>query len=245
MVLNYSDPRKDSVFANVKPKDWNDANFTLKATEMRFLVTATSVFIFAMAEDVGEVVKWVDSKKDESFKWQPQLICIELHAKPYKKWKAKEETQPAKVEQWACKKIGELDHTKAYKGMIAFQNNPMLDMFITGIAANGQTLPPETLAMMESTAWQVEETDTTLVPADKVAAPKSGGGSWGGSSGQTELEKLNDRLEFIKQQLAASGATYEVKSVGDLSPVVIDDLKGDNQKLVKQVLEGYRFINFH
>ena len=75
--------------------------------------------------------------------------------------------------------------------------------FLTGKDVTGQEIPAETLAWMATNYFQLEEVEASLVTSDALTIPVSRS-SGGYSKGQTEKERLNERLNFVNELIQST-----------------------------------------
>lgn len=223
MTLFYNEP-KDSKFATVAITDWTAVNSNVDFDELRFASNDEFYFVYMHATKFTDVIKI----GDKDWKWTPQLVMIEVARKDVEKWNPKEKkkilTAQSSTEKLVCKMLDDLDSTLCYKGTMVLQESNFNLAILTGKDAQGKDIPEAMIEMLLAPLFNfdlVEE--SSLIPVDDVKVKERKAWS-GGKAGQTELEKLNDRFTFIKEQLKLNGYQHDITSIGDLvSSGVIDN----------------------
>lgn len=193
-------------------EDYENSNCRIDVLELRFQVTDIAVHLFIACHEISA------GKKPDNWK-SGHLVYMALNKTKYRHWDLKEskaiDREPTLQERVFVKHFETLDPEKTYSGYIVFNSMPaMLEQIEKGL------LTLEQLQMVVLS----EVVEPKLLP-ETLPTPKNGGKSWGGSKGQSELEKLNDRLSFVKSQL---GLDVEVKTMLELIKFV-DAVKGDEE----------------
>ncbi|TWH55511.1 hypothetical protein CAL7102_03655 [Dulcicalothrix desertica PCC 7102] len=138
-----------------------------------------------------------------------------------------------------CQLLDELDFGNVYTGTMQLQTSNIINMLVTGKQLNGEPLPDVVKESMVNSYLSLKEIDEPKhikVDALKLPEKKSWGG--GGAKGQTELEKLNDRLFFICTQLSVDYPSRQFKSLSDV--LVTVGLEPDAKKMFDLAIELIR-----
>jgi hypothetical protein len=238
MAAFYNEGKDGSKFATIAITDWSTVNSSVEFDELRFASDDDFYYLFAQATKFTDVLK----VGDKDWKFSPQLVTFSAARKTVQKWNKAEgkkvDTPQSDVERLVCFLLDKLDAEKAYGGFISLQNTNFIKTAIEGKDAQGKDVPEVVREQILGTLGSLYEVETELIPKDDIKVPAKKAWGNGGSKGQTELEKLGDRLTFIAGQLKASGIEYEVKSVYDLAP---EKLAKDCPKDAEKVQLIYAF----
>ncbi|MDF0553400.1 hypothetical protein [Kamptonema sp. UHCC 0994] len=221
MTFWYNPPKNGSQFAELNCSDYSKTSAWFEFEEVKVTITDDAITFYGLCSRAGDIKQ----KGNDAFAIQNQLIAISVHRKDYTKrkqvdgtWKdvpvvvTKDESVVVK----AVESLG-LDPNKTYKGTvnlgISLNDERVL---LEGIKANGQKVSKELFAdTVQGIVYLEEREAVALKDASYSASSKGGNSSWGGSKGQTEVERLNERWEFTKKMLAPF--SDDCNNLGDLS----------------------------
>jgi hypothetical protein len=212
----YNAPKDGEKFSTIAFMDWNQINSTIDFEEFRFCSNDEYYYVFGVCNSVTDVIKSGD--KD----WRMpkgEKLMLKIARKPVKRKKDTPEVH-YEVEKLMVMQLEKIDPTKAYAGQITLQQNGFVSMIVSGLDPAGKPVPQEQVDAFSSGFFSVTEKEIELIQDADMIIPKGWSG-FGGKAGQTELEKLGDRLTFIRNQIAAAGYDYQIKSVLDLDSSVI------------------------
>lgn len=217
MSLYFNPPKEDSKYATVGGIDWENINSIVEFSELRSISDESHYYLYLYATKFTDLVKI--GEKD--WRFEPQLITLDIaKADVVKSYNAKEKKQVDRAKSDVEKLIGlalaDKDPDKAYKGFFSLQSGGHLKITLSGKDTQGKEIPEVVQQQLLSTLFSLEETDTELVPVDdvKVKAKKA----WSnGSKGQSEYEKLSDRLKWIADQVKLANPEIEIKTLMDLA----------------------------
>ncbi|HEY9658536.1 MAG TPA: hypothetical protein V6C65_08810, partial [Allocoleopsis sp.] len=165
---------------------------------------------------------------EKDWRFEPQLITLQVaKAETVKfydfKQKKQSERNQSFVEKLVCYALKDCDPGKAYKGFMVLQKAGAIELALAGVDTSGNPMPELVREQLLATAFKLEETDTTLIPVDEVKVKEKK--AWSSSSkGQTEKEKMNDRLTFLIEQIRGYKPDLELKGLGD----IIEACKADS-----------------
>ena len=220
MAFFLDEPKDGEKFSSIRPIKWTEVSTVLSFDELRVASSDGKHRLFmVLNKDIKALAKDASGKSSPVEKTTGVLLQLDSKRKPTT-WQGKT-TEVSRMEAFLNSQIDKLDNSKSYKGSIALQDSPMLEMLISGTDATGQPIEPGFAATAWAMIWNLQETEPNLIKPEDCTAPKGGSGSWGGSKGQTELEKLNDRLEFFRIQVAKVDPDYKVDSPFDLTETAI------------------------
>lgn len=170
-------------------EDYENSNCRIDVMELRFQVTDTAVHLFIAAHDISA------GKKPDNWK-SGQLVYMTINKTKYRHYDLKEskavEREVTLQEKLFTKHFETLDPDKTYSGFLVFNSMPAM---LEQIEAGTLTLEQLQMVVLKEVA------EPKLLP-ETLPTPKNGGrGYGGGSKGQTELEKLNDRVKFISEAI--------------------------------------------
>jgi len=229
----YNAPKDGAKFSSVAFTDMNSVNSEIQFDELRFTSDDEFYHLYFNATKFGDIVK----VGDKDWKFTEQLTSIKIARKNYEKWSSKEgkkvPTEQSRVEKLVCKIFDDLDSTVSYQGFLQLQDGNGIDAILTG-TMNGKDVSAMVPTLLETYA-SFTPTDANKITDADVVAPKKSGGSYGAKA-QTELEKLNDRLSFIRTQLTVVYPDFQVLSVHSITPLGIatqlEDL-GDQEAIAQ------------
>lgn len=220
MTFWYNPPKNGSQFAELSCSDYANTSANFVFEEVKLSVTDDAYIFYGLVASASDVKQ----AKTDSFKLENQLIAVTVHRKDYTKRKQVDGTWKdipvvlTRAEQATCKVIEflELSPDKTYKGNVNLglslnDERVMLD----GTKANGQTASQELVLDTAMGVIYLEEREAVALKDVSYSASKKGSYSGGGSKGQTEVERLNERWEFTKKMLAPF--SDDCNNLGDLS----------------------------
>lgn len=226
MAVFFNAPKDGSKFSSAWIKDWENINSNIEFDALRFTSDDDYYYVYMFAKKFTDLL----NLSDKNWKFEPQLMAMQIQRKDVEKWSSKESKKIPSVqslpEKLVCRFLDKCDASKTYKGFLALQNNGFVNTALTGIDPSGKPVPEALIEQIFSGFGNLEEAESDLIADDDVKAPVKK--SWsGGSKGQSELEKLNDRLSFISAQIKASGYNYEVKCALDICEFVVAERMKD------------------
>ncbi|BDA70212.1 hypothetical protein CAL7716_043780 [Calothrix sp. PCC 7716] len=231
MPFWYNTPSEGSEYSNLACTDFANLNSLIKFDEVAFKSDDDFIYVFGYASDASDLIK----VGDKDFKFTPQLITFKLAKKNYQKYdvktKAKVDVEQSMIEKLMCQLLGELDFSDVYTGTMQLQTSNIINMLVTGKQLNGEPLPDVVKESMVSSYLSLKEIDEPKhikVDALKLPEKKSWGGN--GAKAQSELEKINDRLTFICNQLKVDYPSREFKSLSDI--IVTLTMEPEAQKIL-------------
>ncbi|MBW4689608.1 MAG: hypothetical protein KME40_32080 [Komarekiella atlantica HA4396-MV6] len=193
--------KEGNKYAYVGTSNWAEANSQIDFSELGFCDDDSFYYVFAYVTKFNGIAKL----RDDSWSFEPQLIQFKVAKKDYEKTDKEGKQQKvvqSRLEKWLCKLFDELDEG-IYSGSLSLQDCSMVESFVTGLDNSGKPVDPTTLKIMQGTYASLElvEKPEKVLPED-IKTPSGKSYSKGGyAKGQTELEKLNDRVSFICQQV--------------------------------------------
>lgn len=220
MTFYYNAPSDKQKVASIRPMKWAEVGSVLHFDEMVVTKNDAKYRLYLI---LNKEVKALHSDGDQKNKpvtpitGIPLFLDIKRKASTYQG----KVTEQSRLEIFACMKLDSMDDSKCYKGSIALQDSPMLEMLMSGKDSMGNPLDENFSKTAWATMWNAQETERALLTAELTETPRSGGGNWGNNGGQTEAAKLTDRLDFIKQQVALIDPGYKVETVADLATAKI------------------------
>jgi hypothetical protein len=215
----YIAPKEGQKYAMIGSSNWSDTASKVEFDELGFISEDDFYHVYAYATKF----KGIASFGDKSWEFKPQLVKFRVARKDHEKEdkeKKKVVVTQSRLEKWICSLFGRLEEGKIYSGFINLQDDEFCLTLATGIDHNtGNQIPEEVLRQMEKMqAYVVEVTEPKHVLAEDIEIPKGkkGGFGYGGSKGQTELEKLNDRVAFICQQLGFISPELKISNLAEI-----------------------------
>jgi len=214
----YNVPKDGAKFSSVAFTDMTSVNSEIKFDELRFIADDDFYHLYLNAHKFTDLVK----VGDKDWKFTEQLTSFKIARKNYEKWSQKDQkklpVEQSRVEKLVCKIFDNLDPAVTYTGFLQLQDGNGIDAILTGVM-NGRDVSEMVPTLLETYGSFEVGTADKITDAD-VVAPKKSGGSYGAKA-QTEFEKLNDRLSFIKTQIGLCGCDFKVETVYDISPEAI------------------------
>jgi hypothetical protein len=131
----------------------------------------------------------------------------------------KKQIEQSKLEMFLCDRISNLNWEKAYSGHIRFRFDGMLAYLLDP----NQKMPDEMRVSEEKAAIDLTELSEITIQPEEL---KVGGKSFaGGSKGQSEYEKLSDRVKFILDQMKLMFPNSKLDNINDLVVLMAEDGK--------------------
>jgi len=231
----YNAPKDGAKFSSVAFTDMTSVNSEIKFDELRFIADDDFYHLYLNAHKFTDLVK----VGDKDWKFTEQLTSFKIARKNYEKWSQKEQkklaTEQSRVEKLVCKILDDLDGNQTYSGFLQLQDGNGIDAILTG-TQNGKDVSAMVPMLLE-TYGSFEVTEASKISDADVVAPKKSSGSYGAKA-QTELEKLNDRLNFIRTQLTILYPEFQVLGIHSITPLGIatqlEDLS--DQETINQAL---------
>lgn len=222
MPLWYNPPKGDSKFATLGGS-LGDARSPIQFAEARIIKDGEVYILFGFAESIGDI----QQMGEKSWKFTPQLVQVNLHSQPYTKKSRKgndwvsEQVHPTLIEKFL---VSEFEANPdlflgsvPFKGLINLENNiPLLTSLVYGKGSDGKELPEAARFYLKASFIAVEPTEAQQLTEAPVADKK---GFAGGMRGQTEAERLAEKMAFLKRELGqyAEGANSLVEIALSLS----------------------------
>lgn len=229
--------KDDEKVANLSCTDWSEVNSKFEFDELGFTSDDTFYLIVANATKFSDCLKM--GEKD--FSLTEQLIKFKIARKDYTKkdWKTKQDVNitQSRTEKWLCQTLDALDGTKRYKGFLHLQDGNFIDNFLTGKDSDGKEIPSDTLQWMATSYKSLEEIEEEKITSDLLSMPVTK--SYGGySKGQTEKERLTDKVSFAKEMMKD---IWDINDSQSVFKVLVDALQEGDDKAVYflQVLEKF------
>ncbi|MGB3650866.1 MAG: hypothetical protein WBA41_06600 [Rivularia sp. (in: cyanobacteria)] len=227
--------KDDAKIATLACNDWLESNSKVEFNELGFTSDDTFYLIVADATKFTDVLKM----GDKDFKISNEIVQFKVARKNYvkKDWKTKADVSitQSRVEEFVCSIFDNLNSELRYKGFINLQDGNYLNNLLTGKAVDGQIIPENMLEMMKSTYLLFEEIEESKITNDLLSMPASKGFS-SYSKGQTEAEKIKDRVAFVDSQIKE---VWEAENIESGFLFLVNSLmKGDDKAVYfMQVLE--------
>jgi hypothetical protein len=223
----YIPAKEGQKYAIVGCSEWANAYAEMHFSELKFISDDDFYHVYAYATNFAGV----ENFNDKNWKFEPQLVKFRVARRNYQKDdknKGKVDVKQSRLEKWLCHLFSEMDEDSAYSGFLALKDDSQLESFITNTDVKGEPLDPVIRNFLLQKAVLLEPIETLqhIKPEDiEIPKGKTGYGKGYGKPAQTELEKLNDRLTFICQQVNAY-STIQAENIPQLI-----DLMGDNPNI--------------
>lgn len=218
--------KDDAKLANLACSEWKEVNSKIEFDELGFARDESFYYIYSKVNRFTDVMKM----GDKDFKIGKELVTFKIARKDYTKkdWKTKVDVQvpQSRVEKWVCSVFDVLDATKRYKGFLDLQDGNYLDTLLSGRSPEGKELQPEFLEMMQSTYRDFKETESKEIGDDLIVVPAGYSGS-SYSKGQTEIEKIKDRIAILETH---AKKIFEIEDNKDAISFLAEQLQSGNDK---------------
>lgn len=238
MSFIFNAPENGAKFATLNPNyaksDWSWLTLaaTLEFSEFRFTSNDDFYFIFANATKLTDFKNFADLKAP----WSECLVTFQVARKDYEQYQkaagGKVTVKQSRLEKVVCMLLAGLDPAVCYSGELCLMDTSTLDNIVSGLDKKGVQMSEEKIAGLLETigTFEIVEAPEKITDADVgVPAQKNGSGSY--SKGQTELEKLNDRLKFLSIHIKVVMPDVAITNVSELTQV----LKNASQPEVTEI----------
>nr|MBD2342525.1 hypothetical protein [Calothrix sp. FACHB-156] len=219
----YVAPKENQKYASIGCSDWSQLHTKFVFDELAFISDDNFYHVFAHATEISNI----EDFNNRSWKFDKGLVKFRVAKKDYEKEdkeKKKVAVAQSRLEKWVCKLFAEREEGVTYHGFINLQDDKYCELFVSGKDDDGSQIEPTMLARMEKMSATLEPVETVehLSPEDFVLPTGKGGFSKGGfgGKGQTELEKLNDRVAFICTQVNAMSDCPAISDLGQLADLL-------------------------
>jgi len=197
----YIEKKENQKFAMVGCSNWAEANSRIEFEELAFYKNDDFYHVFAYATAFTEIAVF----GDKNWTFQPQFIKFKFATKDYQKEdkdKNKVDVKQSRLEKWLCSLFDELEEGKFFKGWLNLKDDPYCDIFVSK-ELKGIPIDQSVLSQMMMMSVEMEEITPSKLTAEDITVTSSSGG-FGGKGfarGQSELEKIEDRLKFLLKQV--------------------------------------------
>jgi len=197
MTVWFNEAKDGAKFASVGISDFTQCSSKIAFDELGIAENEEAYQLFLYATKFTDLAK----NGDKDFKVtaeKPQLVTFKVKKKDGEVWSSKEgkkiPSSQSKYEKWLCSKLSNLDASKIYCGHIEVEHTMcslLLDGKLEGVAAE--------VVQSELFSFKEVAEPKSIKPEDLTIAAKK---EWSrGSSGQKEIDKLNDRVQFLIEQV--------------------------------------------
>lgn len=213
---------KDGAIGELKQLDWTTANSTVQFLEATVRSNDEFHYIFCVLHHVSEKIL------NDPCELGKTVVMLPISRKDYSQrkkegddWKTVTVAQTP-VEKWFCDYVeANQEAMEGYwQGTIVFNNNPV----VFELMKSNPTMTSESLKLVDIKPLG----EANYLKDAKIELPKKSSGSWGsGGKGQTEAEKLADRISFVQAALPANGKIDEIlkSAYPDCTPEAIASIK--------------------
>ncbi len=225
MSFWYIPPKNNQKHALIGTREWSTCNFKATFDEAITKEDETFWYLFMNIQEIKPGA--IKNINDNSGNWEftPQLCLLRFAKKEYEKKGQK--IQPSVAEQFFCKTFSELEKDKHYSGFIHIQESPQMQCLVDGEGKIGDMkFPEEYLKVFKDSFCTFTPTEAKTIDdniMDSVGGSKFGGGGYGGRKAETEVDKLNGRLNFILEQFQISYNTKDIKNLHDIYTLMVND----------------------
>lgn len=217
MTVWYNAPNDGEIFAVLICTDWVNVNSKIEFEELCIREDDDFIYFFMYATKLSDAI----NTSDRSWKFEPQKVLVKFAKKDYEKYSYKEKKRipvvQSRFEKWLHKFLIDFqyDHKQIYSGKLEMQDSSIIGILLSGLDLSGNPAPKEILDMMTANYIQLTTVTSPMYLTDEIKLPDSRKGNSGYSKVQTELEKLNDRTQFIINAINTCCPEYEAKCVND------------------------------
>lgn len=199
----------------------------LEFAELRFALSpdkkSATVYIVATAIAPLNVKEGTGKEAKTNYKVSPIPTGMEMLS--FSVGKGDKETNSEKA---LAAKLATLDSEKTYKGFLKLGSDPIYDMYIAA--------PDGDASKIIDFYLKLEETEAGKLAESTIEFRENKGYSQGGySKGQTEKECLQDRFDFINDQMKKAGQT-PFAHIGEMA-------EPDISPQANQVLIGFGILS--
>jgi hypothetical protein len=220
MPFWYNEPKQDEKFSHLYRSDWNECNASIMFTELGIKENDTFYFLYMYADSVNDVTK-IGAARDWKFP-TGELTTLKIAKKTYQKqdFKTKQQVtvEQHRVEKLFCNLLAKYDLDKVYSGSLFMQDGNIVDMLIDAKDGSGKPIASETINMMSQPYLTLEVVEKPEhIKLTEIDLPTIGSGNSGTKGySQSELNKLNDRLNFIIAQLKLALPDESIENIADI-----------------------------
>jgi hypothetical protein len=211
----YNPPTKDSKFATLAVTDWSNMHVRLDFEEFCIKEDDTFYYLFGFANEASDLV-FVKAGRD--WKFEPQMVTLKIAKKDYERWDMTEKksvpASQSKTERFFAKIFSNLDLSKVYTGKFGFSHMPLMDAYVLE-ENDGQPMAENVKEITVKTSFPVTVVDEPQkIKINDITIPTKSKAEY--AKGQTEYERLNDRLKFLETQLRLVYPDNEFNSLKDI-----------------------------
>jgi hypothetical protein len=224
MSFFHNDPTTEFPYASLNATDWSQVSSRAVFEEFCLIESDDHVHLAGYASDFDGIKKMnareAGGGLNRDWKFEPSNVAVKFAKKTYKKWdsvaKKQIDAEPSRTEQYYAKVLSNFEAGKVYSGKFLLKDDAYMDMVIKGVDPFGKPIPQENLDVLNAGFFSIQEVAEPIrIKPDDIKIPQAK--QWGsrGSSGQSEYDKLTDRIKFIKEQMAIADPEFKMFGVHD------------------------------
>jgi hypothetical protein len=207
-----ADANKGQKYARLYPPKAVDKDLSCQITFEEFVLQKNDAYIILTGKIKQHTAGITKSFKEHTCVGETVIIRLlnkETHETTFK-GETKTNTQSI-LEKFLCNRLSALDFDKAYAGTIRFRWDGMLSYLLD---TNPSAIPASMRETEEKAAISLVELGAKTIEPEETKNGFNNGKTY--SKSQTELEKLNDRLEFTLSQMRVLFPDYKLETIRDL-----------------------------
>lgn len=220
MTAYYNEKKSNDSYSTINVTNWSEVNVNCNFTELFYLKDDTFYYLFFHPIKVSGVSKY-GAEKDWTVPNELTMLKI-AHTKYDKKdWKTKETNtiEPYQIEVLIGSILEKHEPKTVYSGEFWLNNSNQVEKINSG------TYDKDIEDSLKETYLSLKKVDAPQhIKTEEISIPKSYSNSYGGrSNSQSEKDKINDRWNFIKEQIKIALPSVEIESINDLVKLFNDD----------------------
>lgn len=220
MTAYYNEKKGTDSYSTINVTNWDEVNINCTFEELFYLKDDTFYYLFFHPTKVSGVSKYGSEK---GWTVPEELTMVKIAHSEYSKkdWKTKETVtiKPYEVEKLFVSILNEYEQKVVYTGEFWLNNSNQVEKINSG------AYDKDIENSLKETYISLSEVKSPQhIKPQEVDIPKSYSGSYGGrGSSQSEKDKINDRWNFIKEQIKIALPDVEVESIHDLVKLFDND----------------------
>lgn len=220
MTAYYNEKKDNDSYSTINVTNWDEVNINCTFEELFYLKDDKFYYLFFYPTKVSGVSKYGSEK---GWTVPQELTMTKIAHSEYSKkdWKTKETitVKPYQVEVLIGSILEKYEQKSIYSGEFWLNNSNQVEKINSG------AYDKDVENSLKETYISLKKVETPqYIKTEEISIPKSYSGSYGGKgSSQNEKDKINDRWNFIKEQIEIALPDVKVESINDLVQLFNDD----------------------
>lgn len=219
MTAYYNEKKTNDSYSSIAVTNWEEVNINCSFEELFYLKDDKFYYLFIYPIKVSGVSKY---GADKNWTFPQELTMLKIaHTKYEKKdWKTKETStiEPYQIEILIGSVLEEHEEKTIYSGEFWLNNSNQVEKI------NSSAYEKDIENSLKETYISLKKVESPEhIKTEEISIPKSYSSYGGRGSSQSEKDKINDRWNFVKEQIKVALPDNKINSINDLVKLFNDD----------------------